>query len=175
MSRKNEKSIESGSEQEKLRPHEQPIIITGGSVTVGFDDPEVEHYVPDNRDNPTLYTGRRLIITKVEVYVPGSPLRTFQIPNGRCTVTMFGKRSSKPQEDEITFDSQTTAKTILIRPNNSEYMKQDNESSKFKTHRSDEHKVQRLRIDFPTGGPRPIVVVIPPNGECDIRIYDTHT
>jgi hypothetical protein len=150
--------------------HDQPIIITGESVTLEFDDDADEHYEPDDPNNPTLYRGNGLRITSVTVLVTGQLPHRCPVPtSGRCTVVIQGRGAS--QDNPIVIDGRT-GQVIDITPDKA-YGKV-NTGSVRKKHHSGGHRIRSLTIQPATGGSPHQCPAIPANGKCRIRINDDH-
>ena len=62
-------------------PSDPPIVISGGSVTLEFDDSQL----PPNGNGKRYNANKR--IKTVEVNVNGTT-QTFDVPNGKVTVTV---------------------------------------------------------------------------------------
>ena len=62
-------------------PSDPPIVVTGGSVTLEFDNDQL----PPNGNGKRYNANKK--IKSVEVNVDGNT-QTFDIPNGRVTVTI---------------------------------------------------------------------------------------
>lgn len=167
-----ESSPESSRDQRGARffTHDQPIIIDGtGSVALEFDAEGDEHYEPDDLVAPTKYTGDKLQITSVTVFVKGRRPHSCPVPSdGRCTITVVGRAA---QANPIVLDGRTED-VIVITPDRA-YEKHDTGSVR-KRHRSGVHKIESLTIQPASGGQPYVCPEIPNDGKCIIRIIDDH-
>jgi hypothetical protein len=65
-----------------------PIVVTGGSVHIEFDE---DNFTPDGKGKHKHSDANRKI-TSVVVEVDGQAAKTFNVPNGKVTVTInYGK------------------------------------------------------------------------------------
>ena len=63
------------------QPTDPPIVISGGSVTIEYDE---KTFTPNGRGK---YTNANKKIRRVDVTADGNT-QTFEVPNGKITVTI---------------------------------------------------------------------------------------
>ena len=72
-------------------PTDPPIVISGGSVTIDFDE---TIFTPSGKNK---HSNANKKIRSVVVEVNGQPAQTFDVPNGKVTVTInYGNPNNNP-------------------------------------------------------------------------------
>ena len=70
------------SDQQMSNQQDPPIVVTGGSVTIDIDE---DIFTPSGKNK---FSNANKKIKSVEVSVNGGAPTTFDVPNGKVTVTI---------------------------------------------------------------------------------------
>jgi hypothetical protein len=72
-------------------PTDPPIVVSGGSVTIEFDE---SAFTPNGKNK---HSNANKKIRRVEVTVDGGTPQTFDVPNGKVTVKIhYGNNNNRP-------------------------------------------------------------------------------
>lgn len=145
---------------------DEPVVITGGSVDIDFNDAT---YQPDNPTNPTAWTCTGCKLNSVAVFDTnkGDPLPTLcPLPTGANPTVHIDAGGKK---NDVTITGGTDA-----RGNNTVTVKFDNalygaEPGNPKKHKNKNNKIKQVTVQAGSGSPQQCPDV-PPNGKCVIKI-----